>query len=77
MGFHGVSANNLVDHLMERYGKIWASDLKACIKALEEPIEVEPPIDVYHQQVEDAVQFAHHGKTAFTPETFCIQHIML
>ena len=30
MGFHGVSAKNLVDHLMERYETIWASDLEAC-----------------------------------------------
>ena len=29
MRFHGVSAKNLMDHLMERYGKIWASDLEA------------------------------------------------
>ena len=27
MGFHGVSDKNLTDHLMERYGGIWASDL--------------------------------------------------
>ena len=27
MGFHGVSTKNLVDHLMERYDKISASDL--------------------------------------------------
>ena len=24
MGFHGVSAKKLMNHLMERYGKIWA-----------------------------------------------------
>ena len=46
MGFHGFSAKNLVDHLIERYGKFWASDLEACIQALVEPIEVDHPIDV-------------------------------
>ena len=29
MGFHGLSAKNLIDHLMERYMKIWASDLES------------------------------------------------
>ena len=47
MGFHGVSAKNLVDHLMERYGKMWASDLKAFRQALVEPIEVNRTINVY------------------------------
>ena len=38
MGFHGISAKNLVDHLMEKYRNIWASDLEACRQALAEPI---------------------------------------
>ena len=55
MGFHGVFAKNLVGHLMERYGKIGASDLEDCRQVLEEPIEVDRPIDVYFQWVEDAI----------------------
>ena len=38
MGFHNVSTKNLVDHLMERYSKICASELEACRQALAEPI---------------------------------------
>ena len=68
MGFHSVSTKNLVDNLMERYGKICASELEAWRKALEDPIDVDLPIDVYFQQVEDAIQFAQVGKTPFTPE---------
>ena len=34
MGFHGVSAKNLVDHLMKRHDKIRASDLEVCRQAL-------------------------------------------
>ena len=49
MGFHGVFANNLVGHLMERYGKICATDLEDRSQVLEEPIEVDHPIDVYFQ----------------------------
>ena len=40
---------------MERYGKIWASYLEACIQALPEPIEVDRPIDVYFQRAEDTI----------------------
>ena len=67
MGFHGVSAKNLVGHLMKRYGKIGASDLEDCRQVLEEPIEVDCPIDVYFQWVEDAIHFAQDGKMPFTP----------
>ena len=46
MEFHGVSAKNLMDHLMKNYGNICASDLEACRQALVEPIKVDRPIDV-------------------------------
>ena len=66
MGFHSISSKNLVEHRMERYGKIWASDLKACRQALAEPIEVDHLSDVYFQRVEDAIQFAHDRNKPFT-----------
>ena len=47
MGFHGVFAKNLVDHLLERYGKIWASTLEARRQAQEETIEVGRTINIY------------------------------
>ena len=37
---------SLVDHLIERYGKICVSDLEACKQALTEPIEVNRLIDL-------------------------------
>ena len=67
MRFHGVSAKNLVDHLMERYGKIWASDLEAYIHALAEPTEADRPIDVYFQRVYGPIQLAQYGKAPYTP----------
>ena len=66
MGFHGVSARNIVDLLMERYGKIRASDLEACRKALREPIDIDRPIDVYLQRVEDVIQFSMDRNMLFT-----------
>ena len=34
MGFHGVSAKSLLDHLMEGYGNICSLDLELCRQAL-------------------------------------------
>ena len=67
MGFKGVSAKSLVYHLMERYGKILTSDIETCRQALAEPIEVDRPINLYFQQVENSIQFVHYSKTPLTP----------
>ena len=67
MVFHGVSAKSLVDYHMERYGNICVSELKACRQALSEPIEVDRPIDVYFQRVEDSIHSVQDGKTLFAP----------
>ena len=56
---------------MERYGNVCVSYFEACRQALEEPIEVDRPIDVYFQRVEDAIQFSQYGKTPFAPGTNC------
>ena len=56
-----------MDHLMKRYIKTRVSDLETCRQALSAPIEVDGLIDVYFQRVEDAIQFAHGGKTPFNP----------
>ena len=66
MGFHGVSSKKLMDHLMERYGKIRTPDLEACRQALAAPIEVDRLICVYFRQVEDMIQFKQDSKTLFT-----------
>ena len=58
MGYHGVSSKNLMDHMMEKYGKFRVSDLEAFRQALGDLIEVDCPIDVYLQRVEDAIQFS-------------------
>ena len=67
MGFHGVSIKSLMDHLMEGYGKIRASDLEACRQALAELIEVYRPINVYFQLLEYEIKFTQDGKTWLNP----------
>ena len=67
MSIHRVSKKSLVDHLMEKYGKIYASEIEACRQALVEPIEVDRLIKLYFQWVEDAIQFIQGRKTPLTP----------
>ena len=67
MGLHGVSAKRLMDHLMERYRNIRASDLEAYRKALAEAIEVDQSIDAYFQRVDDSIQFNQDRKAPFNP----------
>ena len=57
-----------MDYLTERYGKIRASEIEACRQALAKPIEVERPIIIYIQQVENTIQFAQNGKMPFALE---------
>ena len=58
MGFHSIFAKSIVDHLIERYRKICASDLEACRQSLAEPIEVDRLINVYLQWVEESMHLA-------------------
>ena len=67
IGFHGVTAKSLMDHLMVRSCKIRPLDLEACRQALTEPIEVDCLISVYFEYVDDVVQLSQDGKTPFTP----------
>ena len=66
MGLHSVFAKSIMDHLIERYRKICASDLEACRQALAEPIEVDHLIHVYLQWVEDSIHIAQDWKNPFT-----------
>ena len=66
MGLNSVFAKSIVDHLIERYRKICASDLEACRQALAEPIEVDHLINVYPKWVEDSIQLAQDWKNPLT-----------
>lgn len=67
-GYLGVSTLDIIDHLMDRYGKISPSALKENEDAMKEPIDTSVPIDVYFKRIDDAVQFAADGDTPFTTE---------
>ena len=65
-GYLGVKTRDLLDHLLDRYGKITAADLAACQIRMNEPINVDLPIDVYFQKIDECVQYAVDGKVAYT-----------
>lgn len=65
-GFLGVHARDLIDHLMDRYGKITVGDLKANKERMEEPIDPSLPIDMYFKRIDDAVQYAADADTPYS-----------
>jgi hypothetical protein len=65
-GYLGVTARDLIDHLLDRYGKITPVDIAACKQRINEPIDASQPIDVYFQKIDDCIQYADHGQVAFT-----------
>ena len=55
-GYLGISTRDLLDHLLDRYGKITAADIEACKQRMNEPLDATQPIDVYFQKIDDCVQ---------------------
>jgi hypothetical protein len=66
-GYMGVSSRDLIDHLLDRYGKITPADIEECKKRMNEPIDSSQPIDIYFQKIDDCIQYAVDGQVAFTP----------
>jgi hypothetical protein len=67
-GYLGVTTRDLLDHLLDRYGKITPADIEECKRRMNEPIDTTQPIDVYFHKIDDCIQYAADGKVAFTPE---------
>ena len=65
-GYMGVTTRDLKDHLIDRYGNITATDLKANKARINEALHNSSPIDVFFQRIDDAVQYADDGKNPFT-----------
>ena len=67
-GFLTVTARDLMTHLLQRYGKITASDLTNNKRKMDEPLDNSAPIDVYFKRIDECAQFATDGEMAYTPE---------
>ena len=67
-GFLAVSARDLMNHLLQRYGKITVSDLMHNKRKMDEALDPSAPIDVCFKRIDERVQFATDAETAYTPE---------
>ena len=67
-GYLGITARNLLDHLLNRYGKITPADVEECKKKMNDTINATHPIDIYFKRIDDTVQYAANGNFAFTME---------
>jgi hypothetical protein len=65
-GYLGVSTRDLLDHLLDRYGKISPIDIENNKNTMDEPIDTTQPIDVYFKTIDDCVQFAADAHVPYT-----------
>ena len=65
-GFLGVSARDLLDHLLARYGQITAADIAACQARMSEPFDATLSIDLFFHKIDDCIQYASDGDVDFT-----------
>jgi hypothetical protein len=49
-GYMGVSTRDLIDHLLDCYGKITPADIKECNSRMNNPINSTQPIDIYFKK---------------------------
>ena len=66
-GFLTVSSRDLMDHLLNRYGKILPSDIMENKRRMDEPLDADLPIDMYFKRIDECVQFATDAGNPFTP----------
>ena len=67
-GYLGITARDLLDNFLDRYGKITPADVEECKKQMNEPIDATQPIAIYFKRIDDTVQYAANGNVAFTTE---------
>jgi hypothetical protein len=58
----------ILAHLYTNYAKITPADLDANDRAMKQPCDVNQPIEMLYQQIEDAIEFAAAGQTPYSPE---------
>jgi hypothetical protein len=73
-GYLSITTRDLIDHLLDRYGKITPADIEDCKKRMSDPLDSTQPIDIYFQRIDDSVQYASDGRTGFTANRFSKRH---
>ena len=67
-GFLHDATRDLLDHLMQPYGKISPLAIKNYKTRMEEPLDTLQPIDVYFQRINDCLQFAADAVSPFSAQ---------
>ena len=62
----GVTSRDELDHLMDWYSNITASDIKSNEARINEALDNLRPINVFFQCIDDAMQYADNRKNLFT-----------
>jgi hypothetical protein len=57
----------ILAHLYTNYANITPSDLEQNGLAMQQPCDVNQPIEVFYKQIEDAMEFAAAGQTPYSP----------
>jgi hypothetical protein len=57
----------LLAHLYTNYANITAADLEQNGLAMNQPCDVNQPIEIFYKQIEDAMEFADAGQTPYSP----------
>jgi hypothetical protein len=66
-GYLGITTRDLLDHLLDRYGKITPADLELNNKRMNEPIDSTQTIDAFFKRIDDCTQYATDGRVPYTP----------
>eukprot|EP00957_Ditylum_brightwellii_P130771 9976601-Ditylum_brightwellii.AAC.1 len=64
--YMGVTSRDIIDHLLDWYGKIAPSALTSNSKKFQEGVDMPQPIDAYFTCINDCIQYAPDRKAPFT-----------
>jgi hypothetical protein len=67
-GYLGVTSLNLLDYLLNRYGKITSANIEDCKRKMNEPIDSIQLINIFFQRVDECIQYAVDGQVTFLAE---------
>eukprot|EP00957_Ditylum_brightwellii_P138457 10553750-Ditylum_brightwellii.AAC.1 len=63
-----VTSRDVLDHLMDMYGKIKPADLVENGIHYTNPMDISQRIDAYFARIDDCIRFASDGKTPYTAQ---------
>eukprot|EP00957_Ditylum_brightwellii_P182933 13934715-Ditylum_brightwellii.AAC.1 len=71
-GYLGVGARDMMNHLIDHYGKITPADIVNNNTKFQEGIAMDQPIDAYFLTINDCVQYASNIKATYTVEQIMV-----